>query len=295
MKLNLKEYLLIVSSLFSLLLCQGCSLTPNHYRTVLSTKPLTVKIKTTYSFRWEDSHTYGHDSVLIYVHGHLLSENDYRDFIFPFNSVPKGTYVPPRFIGKKAILLDNKSVLISSSDISGGSQFYGLPMSQVVRIYVDSDAQVKSEVLKLDLNVDFADITEAHSNLWIKIRDTKSNLILIKKSTLEMHNLGRSAILDMDGDIAFLATPSWEVSGNKPLWIKVVRLTDDQEIARIDLNSSQYALPEFDESDVAQLGNVVLWSDQPKWFEKSFTWNSSTLELKLIQPSPLLIDIKNVH
>lgn len=149
---------------------------------------------------------------------------------------------------------------------------------------------------------------------WTRVETAWAETVMIRHATLKAVNLGVGKLLDVDGDVAYLAIPPGrdavvvqpatrikDAQGDMrivpevakfvdtPLAFRAVRLSTGQEVARLDVKDTCVALPaiEFNRPDPLYPSSSkrdVLFDDVPAWraatLQLAQTAGRATLQLK---------------
>ena len=137
---------------------------------------------------------------------------------------------------------------------------------------------------------------------WTRVETAWAETVMIRHAPLKAQNLGAGKLLDVDGDVAYLAIPPGrdavvvqpatrvkDAQGDMrivpevvkfvdaPLAFRAVRLSDGRELARLDFKDTCLTLPaiEFNRPDPLYPSSAkrdVLFDDVP-------AWRSTTLQL----------------
>lgn len=149
---------------------------------------------------------------------------------------------------------------------------------------------------------------------WTRVNSAWNETVMIRHAPLKALNLGPGKLLDVSGDVAYLAIPPGrevvvlqpatrvkdahgdlqyvpEVTKfvDAPLAFRAVRLSDGRELARLDFDDTCVGLPalQFERSDaktVSSASPAVAFDDVPAWrasaLELTQTQGRATLRLK---------------
>ncbi|MBB1627149.1 hypothetical protein [Achromobacter sp. UMC71] len=258
--------------------------------TVYNRDGLVVEVSAGSRQDWNTGQRQHTRATAITFQGKTLCGNDVTDLLYPDgNGPPRRAFYCPN----GAMALDGAGVL---AFFTSGSADTVLAHLQVVngslraqRVDVSKDpGRNKVQVTRF---------LDARLPGWTRVETAWNETVLIRHAPLQANNLGPGRLLDIDGDVAYLAVPAGskviEIEPTKrvkdaygymqivpavtkfvptPTAFRVVRLADGRELARWEAKDTCQQLPamQFDPGSSSVSSKIdVPYEDLPAWRAKA--------------------------
>ncbi|WAI81621.1 MULTISPECIES: hypothetical protein [Achromobacter] len=279
-----------MSPLFGLLfgLLLGLAIAPAYAAVLYDSHGLVVDVATSSHGDWNTGQRQHTRTTTINFQGNKLCGRDVGRLLYPDGKHPDANAF---FCAGNAKVLETDAVL---AYFTSGSANTVLAHLQVI----DGALRVKPLALsdQRERNRPAATRFEA-ARLpgWTRVETTWGETVMIRHAPLKAQNLGAGKLLDVDGDVAYLAIPPGrdvvvvqpatrvkDAQGDlrivpevvkfvdTPLAFRAVRLRDGRELARLDLKDTCLTLPtiEYNRPDPGYPSSAkpaVLFDDVPGW------------------------------